>query len=188
MPFAQRLRRRQEVYRNFVVPLDQAMRKVYNDYQKRFKRLIELLDNKTDPNEIIRILESNRLVLLQTRREIKARAQVLKETPPLHVRQKEVKAFVAYTDAINKFLLGPGGNPGEAYYSWYTSFIDAFKSRVQHGTNPFDFYSEIETSQPPAAAVRDAVHGALQQDLADAWEPYDKARETLRVALRGPTS
>lgn len=185
MPLQQRRRRRQEVYRDFVVPLDKAMRKVYNDYQRRFKRLIELLDNKTDPNEIIQILESDRLVLLQTRREIKARAQVLKETPPLHARKPEVKAFVAFSDAINKFMLGHGGNPGEASYSWYTSFIDAFKSRVQYGRDPFGFYSEISTDQPPAAGVRDAVHRALQQHLADAWERYDKARETLRVELRG---
>jgi len=188
MPFQQRIRRRQEVYRNFVVPLDQAMRKVYDDYQQRFRRLLELLDNKTDPNEIIRILESDRLVLLQTRREIRARAQVLNETPPLHRRQREVTAFVAYTDAINKFMLGHGGNPGEASVTWYTSFIDGFKSRVQDGRDPFGFYSEISTGQPPAAVVRDAVYRALHQHLADAWELYDKARETLRVELRGPAS
>jgi hypothetical protein len=188
MPFQQRLRRRQEVYRDFVVPLDRAMRKVYDDYHQRFRHLLELLDNKTDLNEIIRILESDRLVLLQTRREIRARAQVLKETPPLHVRQREVKAFVAYTDAINKFMLGHGGNPGEASVTWYTDFIEGFKSRVQDGRDPFGFYSEISTGRPPAAVVRDAVYRALHEHLADAWELYDKTRETLRVELRGPAS
>lgn len=188
MPFQQRLRRRQEVYRNFVVPLDQAMRKVYDDYQHQFKRLIELIDDKTDPNEIIRILESSRLVLLRTRQEAKARAQVLKETPPLHARKHEVMAFAAYTDAINKFMLGHGGNPGEASVTWYTDFINGFKSRVQDGRDPFGFYSEISTGRPPAAVVRDAVYRALHQHLADAWGVYDKARETLRVKLRGPAS
>lgn len=106
----------------------------------------------------------------------------------MHKGKSEVKAFVAYTDAINKFLLGYGGNPGEARYSWYTGFIDGFKSRVQDGTDPFGFYAEIESSEPPAKAVRDAVHRALQQDLADAWQLYDKTRETLRVELRGPAN
>jgi hypothetical protein len=188
MPFQQRLKKRQKVYIDFVVPLDEAMRKVYDDYQNRFKRLIQLLDSKTNPNEIIRILESDRLVLLQTRRETTARAKVLSETPPLHRGKKEVKAFVAYTDAVNKFMLGHAGNPGEASYSWYTTFIDAFKSRVQDGRDPFDFYAEISTDRPPAAGVRDAVHRAVQQDLADGWELYDKARETLKVELRGPVS
>jgi hypothetical protein len=185
MPFEYRLKRRQEVYREFVVPLDRAMRSIYSDYQQRFKRLIELLDNKTNPDEIIRILESDRLIHVQTRREVRARAQVIKETPPLHARESTIQAFVGYSGAVNNFLLGHGGNPGEATYSWYTTFIDIFKSRVQNGRDPFDFYSEISTNQPPSAAVRDAVNRAVQEHLPDAWELYDKARETLRVQLRG---
>jgi hypothetical protein len=89
MPFESRNKRRKEVYENFVVPLDQEMTKMYGDYQKRFKRLVQPLDSKTDPIEIIRILESDRLVLLQIRSEVKERARAIKEAPPLHARKPD---------------------------------------------------------------------------------------------------
>jgi hypothetical protein len=183
LPWQARTKRRLKVYTDFVLPLDRAMDDVYKDYQKHFQLLVELIDEKSELSDIIQILEADRLVQNQTRTEVKARAAALKESQPAHLRQPEVKAFVSYTESINRFFLGHGGNPVEARYSWYSDFIDGFKMRVGNDQDPFGYYEEITSTEPPAIAARNALANAVQKELPSAWQQYFTEREKLRKQL-----
>ncbi len=183
MPIDRRIAKRKEFNTHFVVPLHEQMQLIHKDYTEQFARLLELLDQRTNPAEIVKLLESGRLIFLMTRKDTVARAKAIADAPPKYVKQREVETFTAYLDAIENYL--EAGSPGDSVATWYTAFINAFRDRFENGEDLYAHYDSITSGAPPAKVVRDAVYSAVHVRLPERWGEYATAHHNLSRALLG---
>jgi hypothetical protein len=182
-PMDRRRQRRSEFFDREIVPVHEDMAAINQDYMESFAELLKLLDSQDGSERTIELLKKRRLVMLSTRKDREAFAEALANVRKTsYIKQRELTSFLEYDQAIRRYLFS--ASPADARVSWYTAFIDAFESMTRRGESPFDHFSAIETSKPPAAIIREAYSAAVHTDIPEAWRHYSGAYHGLRLELK----
>jgi hypothetical protein len=164
-----------------VEPLDELMRKIYDDYSLGFTDLAGKLRSRADPAQAVELIKNLRLTGVRDRTEVVAVARELANARRGRKLSGLGKDFYDLFSAVESFSVAARPENGLSYYS---SFISEFVLRTNMGADPYvpDGYGiSTANDRDPIYAVADLLDRCRQTLMPEAWGKYVAAYQRVRL-------
>jgi hypothetical protein len=153
---------------------------IHEDYTKQFTKAAYSLEKGTDLEQVVQILENERINYLLKRQETICNLNALQSYQLAKKRKPRIAVvFYNYVSSVDNYLNAASPLPRS---TWYSYFIETFSDLVAHDENPLEhYYSACAQGKDAPQIAREQLLYAVQINMPEAFKKVQENYAELRT-------